>query len=608
MPGIDATLEMLQRQKSDSETKRSQHEAKWARAIKICKGIFLDGETTSKVRNVKKIYYRKIWSSIWRLVATMYQSFLKDKDNFNIEGRDMFNDPHKAKVLQKIVEYRRDQLDNRNALFIKMIWAFWDIFKYGVCYGKLAWIYREDKDGRVIEDRPDYVAYPPEQVFPDMSAVTKDKMRYVHFLNYMTKEELESLGVTNIDAMEERDPSGNQVRETRHAEGIDPLQSPGMSNDYGSRVGGEYPSAGKYEDGSKDSITKFYHIYESFWMENGKMMFGLHNDFKVFAIKNGKKEKKLSPYGDEIPLIMGLCLTEPHQLIGEGFTEAGEAPQESYNYFLNMRKDNIAKAMTGHTFVERDGDVDIKSLLKRRVNGYTLVGSLNAVKHEDVPDVTRSAYVEASQDEAMMDDLTGDTKANRGMQEPEIKATTAQLNYAQSNIKIDLYIAMVGKTFMSNFYNELTRQIQLFENDITVMRVANERFRQEEGIEEADDIYDVGFEADCIINIGVGAAGREMEIKQTFLAMDRGIMAMQAISGLMQMGVSPPGGFEVPNLGEMFKDLLPKIGKKDLKRYLIKLPPIQPQEGGGGGNANPDKGTNMTVAEEMIQGGGGGGF
>ena len=36
------------------------------------------------------------------------------------------------------------------------------------------------------------------------------------------------------------------------------------------------------------------------------------------------------------------------------------------NYILNMRKDNVAQAMAGHTFVNRYENVDLESLINRR--------------------------------------------------------------------------------------------------------------------------------------------------------------------------------------------------------------------------------------------------
>lgn len=585
----DSTLAKLSKWKMESEDLRRKYDYRWAKNLKLVKGVFREPEQgKSKVRDRDKIFFRKIWSTIWRLTASMYSAFLKDPDTFKIEGRDTINDPAKAKILQSMVEYRRDKMANRNNLFLKFIWAFQDIFNYGWCAGKMCWVYREG-----IKDEPQFILYAPEQCFPDMAAETSDDMRYVHFLNYMTKDEMESYGYDNLDQAQSSSVESSIVRQARNIFGTDPLQNPGTN---------EYPSSGRYQDDMKDQQVRRYKVYESFWHEDGEMKYGISNDFRIWL-----KKPEVSKYGDRIPAIFGTCLTESHKLFGEGFPEPLEGPQESYNYILNMRKDNVALALTGHTFVSRWGGVDLQSLVNRRSGGYTIMDDVNnSVRHEQVPDVTQSSYMEAGADDAMMQEISGVTAGKVGMERAE-KATVAQINFTESNAKIDLYIAMVGETFIKNFYLELARQIQMFETDENVYRIANNKLRQETGIPYANDIYDLDFEADCIINVGVGTVGRDMEVKQILLAMDRAIMTMQSVANLMKMGATPPEGIKIPNVAKFFETLLPKIGLKNIKEYFITIPPPQMgMEGGGSpgmtGAMQPQIGNmGMPAEANMIQ-------
>ena len=579
----------------ESEDLRRKYDYRWSKNLKLIKGVFREGEYgKSKVRDRDKIFFRKIWATIWRLAASMYHAFLKDPNTFKIEGRDTINDPFKAKILQSMTEYRRDKMANKNNLFLKFMWAFMDIFIYGWCCGKLCWTYKGKKD------EPQFILYAPEQVFPDMVAETSDDMRYIHFLNYMTLEEMEMREYDNLDKVQPSAIESSIVRQTRHLFGIDPLQNPG---EY------EYPSPGRYQDDMKDKQVRRYKVYESFWWEDGEIKYGIHNDFRVWL-----KETKTSPYGDKIPVILGTCLTESHKIFGEGFPEPLEGPQESYNYILNMRKDNVSLAMTGHTFVSRYGGVDLQSLINRRTGGYTLMDDVGAVKHEDVPDVTPNAYMEAAADDAMMQEISGVTAGKVGLERAE-KATVAQINFTEANAKIDLYIAMVGETFVKNFYLELARQIQMFETDETIFRIANNKLRQETGVPYLFDIYDLDFDADCIINVGLGTVGRDIEVKQNLLATDRAIMTMQAVANLMKLGAVPPEGMRIPNVAKFFEALLPLIGYKNVNDFFITLPPPQMGlmgEGGGNpamaGAMQPQIGNVGLPAEaQMIQAGSMGG-
>jgi hypothetical protein len=597
MEGQDSTLSKLSKWKMESEDLRRKYDYRWSRNLKLIKGVFREQEQAkSKVRDREKIFFRKIWSTIWRLTASMYYAFLKDPNTFKIEGRDTINDPFKAKILQTMVEYRRDRMANRNNLFLKFIWAFQDIFQYGWCCGKMCWVYKEGK-----KDEPQFILYPPEQCFPDLAAETGDEMRYIHFLNYMTMDEMESLGYENLSDAQPSAVESSIVRQTRNIFGTDPLQNPGEN---------EYPSSGRYQDDMKDQQIKRYKVFESFWQEDGEIKYGISNDFNIWL-----KKPDASKYGDKIPAILGVCLTESHKMIGEGFPEPLEGPQESYNYILNMRKDNVSLAMTGHTFVSRWGGVDLQSLVNRRMGGYTMMDDVNnSVRHEQVPDVTQSSYVEAAADDAMMQEISGVTAGKVGMERAE-KATVAQINFTESNAKIDLYIAMIGETFVKNFYLELARQIQMFETDENIFRIANNKLRQELGFNYAQDVYDLDFEADCIINVSLGTVGRDIEVKQTLLAMDRAIMTMQAVANLAKLGAIPKGGLKIPDVCKFFEALLPQIGHKNVNDFFINLPsPGGMQPGMGGGNPamagamQPQVGNmGMPAEAEMIQQGSMGG-
>ena len=67
--GLDVEMDRIASYRSESVMIRGYLESNWAESMKIYKGIPLEGSDFSKVRNRKKIYFRKVWSSIIRLVA-----------------------------------------------------------------------------------------------------------------------------------------------------------------------------------------------------------------------------------------------------------------------------------------------------------------------------------------------------------------------------------------------------------------------------------------------------------------------------------------------------------------------------------------------------------
>jgi len=244
----------------------------------------------------------------------------------------------------------------------------------------------------------------------------------------------------------------------------------------------------------------------------------------------------------------------------------------------------------------------LDSLTHRRVGGVTLMDDVNAVRHEQVPDVTGSSYVEANADDQMMDDMSGVNKTISGQQDPGIKATTAQLNQSNSSAKIDLYVGIIGLMF-KGFYSELTRQIAMFETDEKIFRIANDKLRVEEQSAEGLEVYDIEIDADCVINVGP-TVGEGVHVQQIILAMDRAIMVMQAVPSLAQMGLIPPQGLNIPDVSALYTDLLPHIGLRDRKRYLINIPQPKQPAGGGGIGTQPNVGGGRTATatnNELVQ-------
>lgn len=589
-------LALLKKNKDQSEKDRQSYEARWAKNLRLVKGIWGEDEKTrSQVRGRSKIFFRKGWSNNVRLLASFYNAFLRELDNFKIEGRGP-EDSFKAKVLQFMTEYRRDYMMRRQGFFMKMIHGFLDILECGVAPAIMYWNY----DGET--DEPCFDSFPPEQVYPDFAASTKDKMRYIYFESYLSKEEMEEMGLSNIENGTPVKAPYNQVRAARNYNTRDPLQNPGEN---------EYPTPGRYNNGEvKGGETGKYRVFQCFYRQGKEIRYCVTNgDMSAYH----KKPRK-SPYGDRIPAVLGICLPVAHKLFGEGFPEVWEGPQESYNDTLNRRKDNVALAMNKHTFVSRFGNVDLQSLINSRAGAYTLMDDVTAVKERDINDVTQSAYLEAQVDDAMMQELSAVTDIKNGMSRNE-KATTASINLQESNAKIDLFIAIVAETYVREIFSLLAFMIQRFETDETIYRVANERFREKTGINLSYDIYEIDdFEADCIVNVGAGTVGREVEIRNGLMVMDRMIMSNQAAIALLSSGAVPPSGLKMFDMTAVVEDLLPKFGKRDVQRYIMNVPPPPPESGGTGdpgaqgprGSMQPQVGDLLSPANDLQRGGAGG--
>ncbi|MBQ09758.1 MAG: hypothetical protein CMD96_08210 [Gammaproteobacteria bacterium] len=563
---IDDFIVTAKRWKHEAQELRREYDDQWSKNIRNIRGVFDAGEVSkSKVRGRSKLFYRKIWAISWRILASFYQIFLRDPDNFKIVGRDADKDNVRSKILHFIVKWRYDMMMRVDSLFIQFMWAFQDIINLGFCVGKFRWVLNEH------EDKPEFILYPPEQVYHDMTTAIKEKKKYIMFENWSTKDELMQLGYEEslIDDLEPMTPETNLVRQTRFQNEKDPLQNPQEN---------EYPQAGKFTGADKNEIVKpedRYVWYEVFYKEDGKCFFASYSNEKIM------REPEESVYGRRYPVVLGQCLTLAHKAMGEGFPEPLEGVQESMNAHLNQRKDNVSLALNGRTIVSRFANVDLQSLTRSRAGGVTLADDVAGVVDRPFNNVTQTAYAEAAADDVMMQEMSGVTPSKEGRGE-ETKATVAQINLAESNAKIDLFAAMVKETFLMDFFSTLANLIQQFETNETILRVANENFRDVNptGI----DMFDLGNEVDLELNVGLGAVGRQMEIQQAMLAMDRANMSNQAMAGLLQSGAVPQQDVRMIDTTKFMEEILPKLGFKDVQNFFFAVAPPPPQQEAGGLN------------------------
>ena len=558
----DDFIGTVERWKHEAQELRRQYDDQWTKYLRNTKGVFDAGEVEkSKVRGRSKVFYRKIWAISWRILASFYQIFLRDPDNFKITGRDGKSDTLRSKILQFVTKWRYDMMMRGDGLFTQFVWAFQDIINIGICVGKFRWVLNE------YDDKPEFVLYPPEQVYHDMTHAITQRKRYFIFENWSTREELLELGYEDslIDKLEPTTPETQIVRQTRHVNERDPLQDPKPN---------EYSSGGKYNETGKNEVIKAeekFVWFETFYKEKGKIFFGAHSGDTVL------KEPEESVYGRRYPIVYGQCLTEAHKAIGEGFPQPLEGVQESINAHLNQRKDNVSLALNGRTIVSRFANVDLMSLTRSRAGGVTLADDVNGVIDRPFNNVTQTSYTEAAVDDNMMQEMSGVTPQKQGLG-AETKATVAQINLSESNAKIDLFAAIVKETFFVDFFSVLAGLIQRFETDAAILRVANENFRDlnPTGVH----IFDLGDEVDLEINVGLGAVGRQFEVQQNMLAMDRANMSNQAMIGLLQSGAVTAQQVRLIDTTKFFEEILPKLGHKNVQDFFFEVaPPPQPQGG-----------------------------
>lgn len=569
-----------------SRTMRQQLEPRWAMNDRIRKGIPLEETSSvSKVTGRKKIYFRKVWSAGWRLLASFYQSFLQDKNRFKIYGADEETDWMKAYVLEWLTKHHLKRLFRQRSGFIKLLWAFLDCIFLGTGVIKLCWKYNKDTG----EDRPDFTAYPLEQVCLDWAAESPSDMRFCAFENYLTKADMEEMGYKNVDQAVATSIPSSTLRFSRYTNSSDPARpSSGDGQNYANgTVGAHFPNPGEVNTaGHYDHPLARYCAVEMFWKEKGKIWFAVFDpNARVFL-----KEPEESPYGKIFPVAVGTMLLEAHKMIAEGLPEVLEGPQEALNMDINLRKDNVRLAMTVGFIYGKYGGVDKQAL--RNIKPGMAVGANDPsqVAPLQFKDVTQNAHIEIAQDGAMIDEESGVNATTQGMSSTG-KTGEAQINLSQSSVKLDLNTAVVGQTLFHQFIYVLAYMISKFETNEQLFKKANASLIALYGKDLPDgfkDIYDIDdFDADVEVEVGFSEVSRAIRTQRAMGFMQMMSQANMATFQALAQGIKMENP-RVFNVGEASLEFAPDFGIQNPSRFLVAVqppPPETPEAGEAGGGA-----------------------
>jgi len=573
---LDVRMHRIITHYDESRTIRNRLEHDWARDQKIVKGIPIYAENPrSNVRKRPKMRFRKVWSSTVRILSSLWQAFLSDKQKFTIKGFDEEKDFRAAKVLEIMTRYRLNWLFRRRDGFTKLLWALNEAITPGLSVMKVHWKFNEEQE----IDEPAFTNYPLEQVALDWQAPTFQESRYVYLENFLTKEQMEDLGYENIDEASPISVPTLPLRDVRYHDSVDPQNARGNSqqgNYTNGSVGSAYPAPGTADgDTLKDFLQARYRVLECWERRKGKIWLSVVNP----EGRTWLKKPIVSPYGSLYPVAVGSLLLEPHKLVPESIISPMAGPQEDLNMNINLRKDNQLLAMMGGWSVDKFGGVDTQSLanlrpgfIVRRNPGQGLIEPLK------LPDVTQSSYAEASIDEGMIEEGMGIPPIKQGTASSSKTGVTA-LNLQEANAKESLFVATVAETLFRQIIYLLAYEIQLFETDEKIFRVANDNARTELNLkpEQHDNVFDIAFDMDLVIDVGLNEASRAIELQRQFMFIDRALQSNQAITLMLQAGIKVDNP-QMVDVSQFLKPIAKKLGIDNFQESLINLQAPEPEQ------------------------------
>jgi hypothetical protein len=258
------------------------------------------------------------------------------------------------------------------------------------------------------------------------------------------------------------------------------------------------------------------------------------------------------------PLVMGTMIIETHTPIPSAPVELTQDLQAEANEISNQRLDNVKFVLNKRWVANRNGRVDIRSLVRNVPGSVTLADNPEKdIREINFPDVTSSAYMEQDRLNVDFDDLAGNfsqssVQSNRSLNET-VGGMSMMLSGASQMTEYGLNI--LAHTWIEPVLWQLTSLEQHYETDAVVLALAANKAQlyQKFGINEITDQL-LQQNLTLRVNVGMGATNPQFKLQRF----------MSGITALSQIAAAPPPGAKMDEIG---KELFGLLGYKDGSRF-----------------------------------------
>lgn len=200
-------------------------------------------------------------------------------------------------------------------------------------------------------------------------------------------------------------------------------------------------------------------------------------DGRVITMANRKAILRVArnPFNHgEKPYVRIVDYLQEHEFWGVGEIEVLEGLQDLQNAIVNQRIDNVRLKMNGLFAVDRDANVDLRTLRSRPGGVIETSGPPSSmIQVLDLGDVTSSAFAEAAETERFMEKVSGVTAYQTGIDSPSLNdtATGVALISEQGNTKFALKLRLLELLALKPLARQWGAIIQQFTSGQRVVRM-----------------------------------------------------------------------------------------------------------------------------------------
>jgi len=477
-------------------------------------------------------------------------TFFSNMDVVSIEALNQGNKAQKvsAEIMKELLQYRLTNPRKGVRWFQILMGGIQDAQVTNAC-ARVEWLYEEDEDGTVINDRPEVDLRPIENIRIDPGASWLDPINSSPYLI-----DLIPMYVGDVKKrMEVADKQGKTW--IRYEDSV--IRTAKTFADDSTRQARDSGTQDRYgTPGQTISDYEMVWIQRHIHRVDGKdWHFYTLSDLQLLSDPEPLKE--VCFHGHR-PYVIGQFILETHKPLTTTVPMLGKGLQEEANEIANQRLDNVKFVLNKAYRVKRGKNVDLAGLV-RNVPGRVIQmdDPEKDVVEETWQDVTQSSYEEQNRINQDMDDLLGNFSAqNIPSRKGAETAKGMMLLEKPSSMLTEYGLRTFVETFVEPVLYLLMELERYYETDQTLLAIAGDRAQvfQKYGIEQVTDEM-LDHDLTVKVNVGMGATDPVNRL-------NRFTMGVMAGANIQKM--------QIPGLGmdEVWKEIFGHLGYQDGRRFF----------------------------------------
>ena len=442
-----------------------------------------------------KLFRPKTRSAVLRGEAAANMAFFATEDTVTVSAEDEESQLNllAAEIRKELLNYRTTCPDERWGMpwFLTVIGAFQETEVMGAVCSYQDWLYEEREISRkvpatdvrgdpvldgetgepwvdeitetvVVRDRPDCRLVPLENIRFHAAADWRDPVNsspyFIEILPMYVYEVRERMDkgewdqIDNITIAKARTDRHDAVRQERD---------------------------GRERRGSTEDQSAI-HEFSTVWVHRNIVRHGgrdvVFHTLGVHArLEEPRPIEEVYPQGR--PYVLGTCMIEAHRIMPSSPVEISHGVQAAANDIRNQRFDNVKLVLNKRYFALRNAGVDVHSLRRSEPGGVTFTDDLNAIKPDEMNDVTSSAYAEEDRNNVDMDDIMGTFSTGTVQSNRKLNETVGGMNLMSqdANVITEHKLRIFGETWVEKVLNQIDRLEMENESDARVLAICGQK-------------------------------------------------------------------------------------------------------------------------------------